>query len=197
MPVIYLLSLLLNVTAVQQELFTNQIWNEATIYDFLEEDLFFEIIYPEELSYTYRIRQAKDFGSTFTYKYKGVRLVVADPPDMCSTPYNSYEIAGGVALATRGECSFVSKAIKAEAAGALAIIVMDNDTSNDESYIEMVDDNTNRDPSIPAGFLLGRSGYIIMRTLTELHEEAAIINIPINLTSTAFHKLNQPPWILW
>jgi len=36
-----------------------------------------------------------------------------------------------------------------------------------------------------------------MRTLTELHEEAAIINIPVNLTSTAFHELNQPPWILW
>lgn len=55
-------------------------------------------------------------------------------------------------------CSFVSKAVKAEEAGAFAVIVMDNDKDNDELYVEMVEDNTNRNPKIPAAFLLGRSG---------------------------------------
>lgn len=41
------------------------VWNEATIYDFIEDDVFFEVLYPEDLSYTYRLRQAKDFGVPF------------------------------------------------------------------------------------------------------------------------------------
>uniref|UniRef100_A0A0P4WEF5 PA domain-containing protein n=1 Tax=Scylla olivacea TaxID=85551 RepID=A0A0P4WEF5_SCYOL len=182
---------------VRQELFSNAVWNEATIYDFIEDDIFFEILYPKELGYTYRLRQAKNFGTPFERIFKGIRLVLADPLECCSLPYNAPELQGAVALVSRGGCSFVSKAVKAEQAGALAVIVMDNDKDNDEMYVEMVEDNTNRKPNIPAGFLLGRSGYMIARTLRDEHEEAAIINIPVNMTSVPFHKLNQPPWILW
>ena len=32
----------------------------------------------------------------------GVRLVVADPPECCSLPYNADNIKGSVALLTRG-----------------------------------------------------------------------------------------------
>lgn len=45
-----------------------------------------------------------------------------------------------------------------EKAGAIAVIVTDDDKNNDALYIEMVDDNTQRDVNIPAGFLLGKSG---------------------------------------
>ncbi|KAG7162142.1 Protease-associated domain-containing protein 1-like [Homarus americanus] len=79
--------------------------------------------------------------------------------ECCSLPYNAPELKGAVALVSRGDCSFVSKAIKAEQAGALAVIVMDNNPENDEFYIEMVKDDTNRDPKIPAAFLLGKSGF--------------------------------------
>ncbi|MPC30268.1 Protease-associated domain-containing protein 1 [Portunus trituberculatus] len=91
--------------------------------------------------------------------FKGIRLVLADPLECCSFPYNAPELQGAVALVSRGGCSFVSKAVKAEQAGALAVIVMDNDKDNDEMYVEMVEDNTDRNPNIPAGFLLGRSGF--------------------------------------
>ena len=37
----------------------------------------------------------------------------------------------------RGECSFVSKAIKAMEAGAVAAIITDNDAENDEMYVAM------------------------------------------------------------
>ena len=40
-------------------------------------------------------------------------------------------------LIERGECSFVSKAIKAAEAGAVAAIITDNDTENDELYVAM------------------------------------------------------------
>lgn len=56
------------------------------------------------------------------------------------------------------DCSFVSKAVKVEQAGAVAVIVMDNNIDNDDIYIKMIDDNTNRKPNIPAAFLLGMSG---------------------------------------
>ena len=35
----------------------------------------------------------------------------------------------------RGGCSFLSKSIQAERAGARAVIVYDSDVSNDDSYI--------------------------------------------------------------
>ncbi|KAB7503933.1 PRADC1-like protein, partial [Armadillidium nasatum] len=43
----------------------NALFNEATIEHFIEEDIFFEIIHPKELQYTYRLHKARDFGSSF------------------------------------------------------------------------------------------------------------------------------------
>lgn len=45
--------------------------NDGTsIADIIGGDVFFEIIDPEELEYTYRIRPAKDFGAPFvSYVY--------------------------------------------------------------------------------------------------------------------------------
>ena len=58
-----------------------------------------------------------------------------------------------------GECSFVSKVIKAQEAGAVAAVITDQDKDNDELYIIMQDDTTEREITIPAGFLLGINGY--------------------------------------
>jgi hypothetical protein len=57
------------------------------------------------------------------------------------------------------ECSFVSKALKAEEAGAIAIVICDSDPDEAGFFIEMINDVTGRDSSIPAGFLLGKNGY--------------------------------------
>ena len=61
----------------------------------------------------------------------------------------------------RGECSFVSKVIRAQEAGAAAVVVADLDGDNDEFFISMVDDTTKRKAEIPAGFLLGKNGWDI------------------------------------
>lgn len=58
------------------------------------------------------------------------------------------------------ECSFLSKTVKAEEVGAQAIIVANQDPESDEFYIEMINDNTSREVHIPAGFLLGKNGYV-------------------------------------
>lgn len=56
----------------------------------------------------------------------------------------------------------MSKTVKAEEVGARAIIVANQDPESDEFYIEMIDDNTFREVHIPAGFLLGKNGYVFI-----------------------------------
>lgn len=80
--------------------------------------------------------------------------------------------------------------------GARAVIITEMSHTNDCS-IEMVDDDTDEETNIPAGFLMGKSGRMIIKTLEKLKRSYAIINIPVNLTFTPIHKMNQPPWIKW
>merc|ERR1719177_54673 len=127
--------------------------------------IFFEITQPEELSYTYKANPA---GFT----------------------QNSDDIEGKVALIERGDCSFVSKVIRAEDAGAVAVIVTDQDHDNDELFISMVDDTTEREVNIPAAFVLGKNGHIIKKVLDKLSLPAAVINIPVNISRISPHKLN-------
>ena len=56
------------------------------------------------------------------------------------------------------DCSFLSKTIVAEEAGAVAIIIMDNDVDNDDTLIDMMEDGTDRVAHIPAFFLHGKDG---------------------------------------
>ncbi|KAG8391841.1 hypothetical protein BUALT_Bualt01G0228900 [Buddleja alternifolia] len=69
------------------------------------------------------------FGPTLESKEKRAnqtKVALADPPDCCSTPRN--KLTGEVILVHRGRCSFVTKANVAEAAGASAMIIINNQT---------------------------------------------------------------------
>ncbi len=57
------------------------------------------------------------------------------------------------------ECSFVTKIINAQECGALGVIVMDNDRTADDSFVDMIDDKTKRNVLIPAMFLQYKDGY--------------------------------------
>ncbi|XP_053678222.1 PRADC1-like protein [Anopheles nili] len=170
--------------------------------DIIAGDVFFEILEPSALEYTYRVRPAKDFGGTFGVSFKTARgkLVPAMPADACSSDFvNADELVGNIALVERGHCSFLTKAINVEKIGGTAIIVTEYDTEIDDFdyYIEMVHDNTERDTDIPAAFLHGKNGIIIRRTLQRLNLPYAIVNIPVNLTFIQPHQINQPPWLPW
>ncbi|XP_040167957.1 PRADC1-like protein [Anopheles arabiensis] len=170
--------------------------------DIIAGDVFFEILEPSALEYTYRLRPAKDFGGTFGISYKSPqgKLVPAIPADACSAKFeNADELEGNIALVERGHCSFLTKAINVEAIGGAAIIVTEYDTEIDDFdyYIEMVHDNTDRDTDIPAGFLHGKNGIIIRQTLKKMNLPYAIVNIPVNLTFIQPHMINQPPWLPW
>jgi len=158
---------------------------------------FFEILEPEELRYTYALTASQispAFNST-SPSGQTTYLVLSDPPCGCGPITN--QVADKVVLIQRGECSFVSKAIRAQQAGASGAIITDNDDKNDQLTISMVDDTTNRKISIPVAFLLGMNGYYIRTVLERNGLDQAVIQIPINITQKAIVEINQPPWLVW
>lgn len=68
------------------------------------DDVFFEIVEPEELAFTYRIRPAQDFGTTFNRSFyvRNIPLVIVDPPTACEEVFNEEDVRGHVALVQRG-----------------------------------------------------------------------------------------------
>lgn len=176
------------------------VWEITSGYEVsknVKEDIYFEILEPETLRYTFRVRPAQDFGVPFNDTLQNVGLVIAEPFHGCSAPINKLELRDNVALLERGGCSFLSKCIQAEHAGVLAVIVSDNDIHNDEQYIDMIDDSTKRNCSIPAVFLLGKDGHMIRKSLKTHQLTRAIINIPVNITHVPLHLQRHPPWVLW
>ncbi|XP_045189636.1 protease-associated domain-containing protein 1-like [Mercenaria mercenaria] len=163
----------------------------------LNDVLFMEVLQPSSIRYTYKIRPAKNFGTSFQRKYNSIELAVAEPYHGCTHLMNKHFVDGRIVLIQRGECSFVTKAINAEEAGAVAVVITDNNINNDQSFIDMVDDNTDRVVSIPATFLLGKDGHMIKTKLDELGQRFAVITIPINVTGANVYHVNQPPWTLW
>lgn len=164
---------------------------------FLKEDIFFEILEPESLRYTFRLRPAHEFGSSFVTQLSNVGLVLSEPLQGCASLVNRLELRHNVVLVERGGCSFLNKCVEVRRQGALAVIVADSDPSNDDQYVDMMDDSTRRNCSIPAAFLLGKDGFMIRRGLEAHGLRRALINIPVNVSGVPAHRLRQPPWLVW
>lgn len=126
-----------------------------------------------------------------------VYAALPNPYNGCSELLNKQHVDGAVVLIQRGDCSFVTKTINAENAGAVAVLITDNDAQNDEAQIQMVQDGTEREVQIPSLFLLGKDGYMIKATLEKYRMDSAIVNIPFNITGMPMMINNQPPWTLW
>ena len=137
--------------------------------------IFFEITEPDQLSFTYKVKlvsreisphhrlllfQANPavFAPSWNVSHSGIHLVPTEPPCGCGFIQNHNQVEGKLALVERGECSFVSKVVRAQAAGAVGVIVTDEDHDNDELFISMADDTTEREVHIPAAFVLGKNG---------------------------------------
>ena len=144
--------------------------------------IFFEILEPEQLSFTYKVWKVRDtavavtlyillqanpavFAPSWTVSHSGIPLVPTLPASGCGFIQNYQQIAGRLALIQRGECSFVSKVVRAQEAGAVGVIVWDEDHHNDQFFISMADDTTDREVNIPAAFVLGKNGWVLGRQL--------------------------------
>jgi len=160
--------------------------------------LYFEILQPKNISFIYKVRPAKDFGGKFEFDSGVVNLVAADPLDACYSVDNGQALHGAIALVERGGCSFVSKTKTVESHGAIAVFIADKlQYINGEPLVDMIHDGTARDVHIPAGFMLGSDGYHIKRGIEEAGMEAAVISIPLNVTTSPHLYTRQPPWSYW
>ena len=72
--------------------------------------VFFEILRPEDLSYTYKLNPAA-FSVPWNMTTSTATLVLADPPCGCGALKNYEDIEGNIALIERGDCSFTSKGV--------------------------------------------------------------------------------------
>jgi len=185
----------LPVNSREEPILSNHL-TDAEYKETLRDYIFFEIIQPEQLAFTYKANPSS-FTPAWNTTLSGASLIVTDPPCGCGYIRNHEDIEGNVAFIERGDCSFVSKVVRAEEAGAIGVIITDADIENDDLYISMVDDTTKRQVNIPAIFLLGKNGQIIKRTLDRLGLEEAIVNIPVNISQVSIHNLHQPPWLVW
>jgi hypothetical protein len=177
----------------QQQLRRPAAKNDNTVQFISRGDVYFLISEPESLRYTFKARSSR-IGVPFTNTLSNIALVLAEPRDACTSTINKLEIRGNVALVERGGCSFLEKCIEIERSGGIALIVYDYDKHNDENYIEMIDDNTSRNCSIPAVSLLGKDGYMIVHSLLALKLNRAVISIPINVSKG---EVSNPPWLMW
>ena len=110
------------------------VWNgpraNAAAPDFLDPGLVLTIEDPPELAGSTPVAPAQ-FGPPLTQAGIQGRLALgrddsAEPTLGCNTLVNGGELAGKIAVLDRGICTFVTKAQNAQAAGAIALVVVNN-----------------------------------------------------------------------
>lgn len=96
----------------------------------------FEVTAPASVSGVYDVATAV-FGPRYT-GFSGP-LVQAEGADGSTTACGpiASDVAGAVALIDRGGCAFVEKALAAQAAGALGVVICNNDATNPDEVIQM------------------------------------------------------------
>ncbi|KAI7733644.1 hypothetical protein M8C21_028587 [Ambrosia artemisiifolia] len=106
------------------------------------------------------------FGLTLEAKEKDAhkdRIALADPHDCCTTPKN--KLTGEIILVHRGNCSFTTKANVAEAAGASAILIINNRTELFKMVCEADEPDVNI--GIPVVMLPQDAGESLKQSLQE------------------------------
>ncbi|CAB4009784.1 Hypothetical predicted protein [Paramuricea clavata] len=159
--------------------------------------IYFHVIQPRKVGYVFKTRPAQDFGDLFNIVYNKINLIPVEPPLGCRELENKDLVSGSIALVERGECSFLSKAKYAEDAGAVGVLIADNDFGNDRVSINMIKDDTDRKVNIPAGFMLAKDSKHIKDALKAEGMYGAVISIPVNVTTSPELFIKQPPWSYW
>ena len=101
---------------------------------------------------------AATFGASLRDVTVSGRVVEYDdatltPSDACQPAVNTAELAGNIALVDRGSCTFVSKAVAAQEAGAIGVIVVN--TESGVLNMSGIDPGTLTIPSVMVSFEVG------------------------------------------
>lgn len=104
------------------------------------------------------------FGTTIVSKEKNAnqtRLLLSDPRDCCTAPKKKLD--GEIIMVDRGKCKFTAKANNAEAAGASAVLIINNQKELYKMVCEP--DETDLDIDIPAVMLPQDAGASLEKML--------------------------------
>ncbi|MDQ2993330.1 MAG: M4 family metallopeptidase, partial [Pseudomonadota bacterium] len=122
---------------------------------------------------------AAQFGSQITTPFTGTVMLVNDGVDVttdaCEVLINPSEVAGKIALIDRRICEFSSKVKKAQDAGAIAVIVVNNAGDSIQTMGAGVEAGS---VTIPSVFLGQSNGQIIKNALSANNTVAVTINPP-------------------
>jgi subtilisin family serine protease len=102
-------------------------------------------------------------------------LALVEPFEACSEITNKANVAGKIALISRGSCAFVDKVANAEAAGALAAIVYNNQPGGEPFAM-----GGSLTTSIPALMVSNDNGIILRDDLTA----GASVTVDLSATNT-------------
>ncbi|XP_021718472.1 signal peptide peptidase-like 2 isoform X1 [Chenopodium quinoa] len=105
------------------------------------------------------------FGTRIVSKEKNAnhsRLTLSDPKDCCSQPRN--KLAGDIIMVHRGHCRFTTKANVAEAAGASAVLIIND--ANELYKMVCEPDETDLDIHIPTVMLPQDAGITLEKMLS-------------------------------
>lgn len=95
------------------------------------------------------------------------RAVFSNPSKLCTSLKNSRELNGRIAIVERGDCTFVDKARRVQAAGSVAAIVFDNtpNTSIDNQQMFAMSGDGRDDVKIPVVFLFTREAEVLIAAI--------------------------------
>ena len=107
----------------------------------------------------------------------------ASPTWCCEAIANATEVAGNIALIERGECWFVEKVARAEEAGAIAVVLYNNEPGNGTSPMNPPEDFAN-DLNIPIIMIGNNDGMAII--------EAIDLGLPVTISLQGAPPSNLP-----
>src|SRR5690606_38885620 len=105
-----------------------------------------------------------------------------DITDGCEVAVNAAAMAGKIVILRRGTCPFVQKALNAQNAGAVAVIVVNDDTVNPNQYVGMNGDGTGI--TIPAVFVTYNMGEAIIATMSSETVNLTLVDDPVTFVNS-------------
>ncbi len=164
----------------------NKIFGGITGPSFFQENATVKVSSPSTVEGNYASILTNSFGGDLSSDVTGDLVLVNDGVatviDACETLMNAAELVGKIAVIERGICNFTDKVIKAQDAGAIAVIMINNVAGDP---ISMGGENTSI--TIPAVMISKTNGSLLIDAL-----EKELINVTLSSTGSQLTGLILP-----
>ena len=126
------------------------------------------------------VSKAYNLKALRKFTWSAGALSRAEPADAC-TPLTNSDINGAIALIDRGTCSFVEKALAAQHAGAIGIIVANNRAG--EPFFAMGFDQQHDAVTLAAVMVTQEVGNELQQALVDAHETLLVYIASVTILS--------------